>query len=94
MSDAKRDRAGYPKGATPPASQPEPPATAADPVPVPLAPPAEVPAPVIRRHRLTHAHGFIDENDRHRHWRAGDVLSDPAEIAMLQARGVPIVPME
>jgi hypothetical protein len=44
--------------------------------------------------RLTHLHGFIDENDRNRVWRAGDVVTDPAEIALLVDRKAPIETLE
>jgi hypothetical protein len=36
--------------------------------------------------RLTHPHSFIDENGRHRTWRAGDLITDPAEVALLVER--------
>lgn len=39
------------------------------------------------RVRLTHQHSFIDEDNRHRVWKGGDVISDPAEIALLRQRG-------
>ncbi len=97
MSDAKRDRTGYPKGSAPGAALPsvEPAAAlAADPAPAPPSPPVDPPAPVVGKHRLTRPHGFIDGDGRHRYWHAGDVLSDAAEIAMLKARGAPIAAVE
>lgn len=41
--------------------------------------------------RLTHPHGFI-ENDtqRHRFWKAGEMITDQAEIDLLMERGAPL----
>jgi hypothetical protein len=43
--------------------------------------------PEPRKIRLTHRHGFIDHNNRTRTWEAGDVIDDPAEVALLLRRG-------
>lgn len=51
------------------------------------APDATPTPPEAVKARLLYAHGFIDENGTHRMWKAGDVVSDPAEIAMLTERG-------
>jgi hypothetical protein len=40
--------------------------------------------------QLTAPYGFIDENDRARNWRAGDIITDPAEIALLIDRVAPV----
>ena len=44
--------------------------------------------------RLVSPHGYIDENGRHRYWHGGDVISDPAEIALLMGRKAPVEPVE
>lgn len=46
------------------------------------------------RIRLIRPHGFVDEYGRHRFWRAGDVVGDPHEIALLLERGAPAEPAE
>ena len=43
--------------------------------------------------RLVSPYGFIDENGRHRYWHGGDVISDPAEIALLIGRKAPVEPI-
>lgn len=43
---------------------------------------------------LTAPHGFIDENDRHRYWNAGEVVSEPHEVALLIERGAPVEEVE
>jgi len=50
----------------------------------------QMPARVI----LTAPHGFIDENNRHRYWNAGEIVSDPHEVALLMERGAPIEVMD
>lgn len=41
--------------------------------------------------RLTHPHGFIEEETgRHRSWLAGEKIVDPAEIELLIGRGAPV----
>lgn len=44
--------------------------------------------------RLTHPYGFMDENDQHRFWQVGHIVTDQAEIALLKERGAPIVEHE
>ena len=45
-------------------------------------------APVLpARIRITHLHGFIDEDETHRQWKGGTVVSNPDEIALLIGRG-------
>jgi hypothetical protein len=39
--------------------------------------------------RMKHPHGFLDENERLRQWKAGDTITDPAEIALLHERKAP-----
>lgn len=36
-------------------------------------------------------HGFIDEDERNRHWHAGAVVTDPDEIQLLIERKAPLV---
>ena len=50
----------------------------------------KMPARII----LTAPHGFIDENDRHRYWNAGEIVSEPHEIALLIERGAPVEEVE
>jgi hypothetical protein len=49
--------------------------------------PAPPPAPRPTKIRLTHAHGFIDEDGRDRFWKAGTVISGEDEIDLLTGRG-------
>jgi hypothetical protein len=50
--------------------------------------------PAIQRHRLVRPHGFINQDGRHCYWTAGDVVSDPAEVAMLKGRGASLEPID
>ncbi len=50
--------------------------TAADPAPAPQ-----------RKIKLTHHHGYIDDDGRDRFWKAGTVIADDAEIDLLVGRG-------
>lgn len=50
----------------------------------------QMPARIV----LIAPHGFIDENDRHRYWNAGEIVSDPHEVALLIERGAPIEEVE
>jgi hypothetical protein len=52
--------------------------------------PSSVSAPVRQCYRLLRPHGFIGENGRRHHWGAGDIVSDPCEVAMLQGRKAPL----
>ncbi len=52
------------------------------------APADAAPAPAVVR--LTRPYGFIDAFGRHRVWKAGDVIGNPEEIALLESRGAPI----
>ena len=48
-------------------------------------------APAAPKFRLTAPHAFIDEDTSINHsWRAGQIVTDPDEIALLQQRGAPI----
>lgn len=69
------------------ARAPKPPAEAASEAQPPAKAEAKYPAKV----RLTSLHGFIDEDDRHRTWQEGDVVSDPSEVKLLTDRGAPVV---
>jgi hypothetical protein len=44
--------------------------------------------------RMTHLHAFLDENQRQRRWKAGDVITDPAEIELLTERKAPFQKLE
>lgn len=44
-------------------------------------------APLPEKIKITHLHGFIDDNGRHRQWHGNDIVSEPNEIAMLIGRG-------
>lgn len=55
---------------------------------------AEKPKPSLpSKVRLVWPYGFIDENGRHRAWKGGDVVADPAEIALLIERKAPCEPV-
>ncbi len=55
-------------------------------MPPPPAPPVHPDFP--RGVKLLAPHGFIEEGTgRHRFWNAGDVVADPAEVALLIGRG-------
>ena len=41
-----------------------------------------------RLFRLVVPHGFVDDHGAHQYWRAGQVVSDAEELALLLARGV------
>lgn len=60
---------------------------AAEPAAAEVEPETEPVVLAAQKIRLTHNHGFIDENQRHRYWRAGDVIGDPVEIELLKGRG-------
>ena len=65
-----------------------------EPVLRPVAPiPSSVSAPVRERYRLLRPHGFIGENGRRHYWEAGDIVSDPCEVEMLQGREAPLEPL-
>jgi hypothetical protein len=58
-----------------------------------VARPAEA-EPTPTKIRITHQHAFLDENKRVRSWKAGDVVTDAAEIEMLMERKAPLVKLE
>ena len=41
--------------------------------------------------RLTSPYGFLDEDGNHRSWRAGAIVRNAADVAMLTGRGAPVV---
>lgn len=49
--------------------------------------PEEVKEPLPSKIRMTHLHGFVDDNGMHRQWHGGNVISNPHEIALLVERG-------
>jgi hypothetical protein len=51
-------------------------------------------SPLPGKVRLMAPYGFIDENDRHRFWQAGDVVGDASEVELLIERGAPIEEVE
>ena len=54
---------------------------------VPVAPP-NCAAAGSKQFRLTYPYGFVDENGTHRFWRAGAIVHDSSEVALLRARAV------
>lgn len=40
--------------------------------------------------RLTHLHGYFDDNGAYREWKAGFVTSDESEVKLLVERGAPL----
>lgn len=43
-----------------------------------------------KRVKVLRHHSFVDHNGRHREWRGGMILDDPAEVALLIERGAHI----
>jgi hypothetical protein len=77
------------------AADPKAPKADAKTAPAPAAAPAAEPAkPALpAKLRIVQAeYGFYEEGGRYRHWRGGDIVTDPAEIALLIARKAPAVP--
>ena len=52
--------------------------------------PAELPAKI----KMDSLHGYYEENGRYREWKQYDVITDPAEIKLLVARGAPFSVVE
>ena len=40
-----------------------------------------------KRVQLVRPHGFIDEYGQNRHWQQGEIVGDPAQVALLIERG-------
>ena len=50
-------------------------------------------AALPQRVRLVRPYGFIDEHGQNWHWHQGDVVGDPAQVALLIERGAHIEPV-
>lgn len=58
--------------------------------PAPAEPEAKAPLPA--KVKMVRPHGFIDDAGQHRYWQQGQVVFEPADIALLAERGAEFEP--